>query len=89
MALFVALAAANAALLALRLADGGLPVARPWLAVALVHEDVRLVVAFGGWVALVAAITRRWPGAARASSTAVVIVYAALAFWTAFNVPVN
>jgi phosphoglycerol transferase MdoB-like AlkP superfamily enzyme len=88
LSLFVVLAAAKAALLALRLADGALPVARPWLAVALVHEDVRLVVAFIGWVALAAAITRRWPGAARAISTAVVIVYAALTFWTAFNVPV-
>src|SRR6266498_1852687 len=69
-ALFVALAAAKAVLLALRLADGALPVARPWLPVALVHEDVRLVIAFSGWVALAAAISRRWPGAARALAAA-------------------
>jgi lipoteichoic acid synthase len=88
LALFAALVAAKAALCALRLVDGALPVARPWLVVALVHEDLRLVVAFSGWVALAAAIARVRPGAAHAAHAAVAAVYAALAFWTAFNIPV-
>jgi len=86
--LLAALAAGKIGLVVLRLADGALPAPRPWLAVALLHEDVRLVVAFSAWVALAAAIARAWPAAARAAHTAVLFVYAALTFWSALNVPV-
>jgi phosphoglycerol transferase MdoB-like AlkP superfamily enzyme len=74
-ALFVAVVAAKAALLALRAADGAAPPGGPWLALALVHEDLWLVVAFAIFVAA-------------APRAAVPVVYAALTFWTAFNVPV-
>ena len=88
LALFATLAAAKAALLALRMSDGALPVPRPWLAVALLHEDVRLVVAFAAFVALAAAVARFRPRAVRAGRAAVATAYGALALWTAFNVPV-
>src|SRR4029079_6799536 len=55
---------------------------------ALVHEDVRLVVAFAVFVALAGALARARPGLSRAARLAVATVYVALTFWTAFNVPV-
>jgi hypothetical protein len=76
-ALLATLVASKIALLALRVADGAAPAPTPWLPLALVHEDLRLVAAF----AIFAALARRAGGL-------VAVVYAALMFWTAFNVPV-
>jgi arylsulfatase A-like enzyme len=80
LALAVVLVAAKAALLALRAADGAAVAPSAWLPIALLHEDARVLVTF----ALLAALAHRF---ARLRPV-VPIVYAALAFWTAFNIPV-
>jgi arylsulfatase A-like enzyme len=85
--LALVLLAAKVAVVVLRFVDGaGVPRATAWLAPALVHEDLRLVVGFGAAVALAAAARRVAPRAAPAALTA---LYGALAFWAAFNVPVT
>lgn len=88
LALFVSLVAAKVALLALRAADGAELPGGPSFALAVIHEDLRLVVCFGALAAVAALAARRWPPLARGAHAAVALVYAALTFWTAFNVPV-
>ena len=80
--------AAKAALLAARLADGAAPAFGPWLPIALIHEDVRLVVVFAAFAAALAAWARARPRLARPLRVAVAVAYAALTFWTAFNIPI-
>jgi arylsulfatase A-like enzyme len=80
LALAVVLVVAKAALLALRVADGAAVAPSGWLPIALLHEDVRVVAAFALLVALAWRVARL--------RAVVPVVYAALAFWTAFNVPV-
>jgi hypothetical protein len=87
-ALGATLIAAKVALLATRVADGAAPVFSLWLPLALLHEDVRLVVAFAIFVAGAAATARARPALARPARVGVALVYAALTFWTAVNVPV-
>jgi phosphoglycerol transferase MdoB-like AlkP superfamily enzyme len=88
-ALFLTLCAAKGALLALRVLDGaGDACASVWLPLALVAEDARLTGAFVVLAALAQALAHRAPRAAPAADRAVAVLYAALAFWAAFNVPV-
>jgi lipoteichoic acid synthase len=83
--LLATLVAAKAALLAARLTDGAAPACGPWLPIALVHEDVRLLVVFA---AFAAALARARPRLARPARIAVAAAYGALTFWTSFNVPI-
>jgi hypothetical protein len=86
--LLATLVAAKAALLGARIADGIAPPLGPWLPLALLHEDVRLVVVFAAFAASAAALARARPRLARPARIVVAAVYGALTFWTAFNVPV-
>jgi hypothetical protein len=80
LSLAAVLIAAKTALLVLRLLDGAAVAASGWLPIALLHEDVRVLVGF----ALLVMLARRFSRL----RLAVPFVYAAVVFWTAFNIPV-
>jgi lipoteichoic acid synthase len=89
LALLMVVAAAKVALLALRGVDGaGVSPVNPWLFMALLHEDLRLVAAFAVLVGGAELLVRRRPPLARVLRAAVTALYAGLTFWTVFNVPV-
>jgi lipoteichoic acid synthase len=86
--LLATLVAAKGALLAARIVDGIAPPFGPWLPLALLHEDVRLLVAFAAFAAATAALARARPRLARPARIGLAAVYVTVTFWTAFNVPV-
>jgi hypothetical protein len=86
--LLVVLIAAKAALLALRLHDGAGPTPGPWVPLALLYEDLRLIAAAALSVGLAGALAGRHPSLRSALARCGVVLYGAIVFWTAGNVPV-
>jgi phosphoglycerol transferase MdoB-like AlkP superfamily enzyme len=83
LAFLLATMAARVALLLLRAADGP-GWTHPLAPVAFLHDDLRMTVLFALVALALRGLERRWPG----SRPGLALVYGALTFWTAFNVPV-
>lgn len=86
--LLVVLVAAKLALVALRVHDHAGPRLGPWLPLALIHEDLRLIAAACAAVYLTRLLTGHHPRLRSVVARFGLVLYVAVVFWTAGNVPV-